>query len=166
MYVSVRVEGKFLEVSGGDGGLFPFKVAEASRRKRSFIRLSFQEFRWVAIQMVRFYFSKGESLWLKTFRWSQRCLLLQLKKNSKGTFIVLSLLGNGGQARSVIFPEDAKAEGWFGVTKILEETLIEGHKKPSPPPRNASIPSKFPVSGDRSFANVARGHLAGSLTCL
>ena len=49
MYVSVRVEGKVLEVSGGVGGLFPFKVAEASRRKRSFIRLSFQEFRWLAV---------------------------------------------------------------------------------------------------------------------
>jgi len=62
----------------------------------------------------------------------------------------------------VIFPEGAKAEGWFGVTKILKETLIEGHKKPSPPPRNASIPSRFPVSRDRSFANVVRGHLGGS----
>ena len=57
------------EVTGGDGGLFPFKVAEASRRKRSFIRLSLQEFRWVTVQMVRFCFSKGEPLWLKTFRW-------------------------------------------------------------------------------------------------
>ena len=91
MYASVRVEGKFLEVTGGDGGLFPFKVAEASRRKRSFIRLSFQEFRWLTVQRVRFCFS-GEPLWLKTFRWGQRCLLLQLRKNSKGRFIVLSLL--------------------------------------------------------------------------
>jgi len=41
MYASVRVEGKFLEVSRGVGGIFPFKVAESSRRKRSFIRLSF-----------------------------------------------------------------------------------------------------------------------------
>ena len=41
MYASVRVEGKFLEVTRGDGGLFPFKVADASRRKSSFIRLSF-----------------------------------------------------------------------------------------------------------------------------
>jgi len=73
-----------------------------------------------------------------------------------------SLLANGGQAGTVIFPEGAKAEGWFGVTKILKETLIEGHKKPSPPPRNASISSRFPVSRDRSFANVVRGHLGGS----
>ena len=61
---------------------------------------------------------------VKSFRWGQRCLLLQLRKNSKGRFIVLSLLGNGGQARSVIFPEGAKAKGWFGVTTILKETLI------------------------------------------
>ena len=57
--------------------------------------------------MVRFCFSKGEPLWLKTFRCGQRCLLLQLRKNSKGRFIVLSLLDNGGQARIVIFPEGA-----------------------------------------------------------
>jgi len=62
MYASVRVEGKFLEVTGGGGGLFPFKVAEATRRKMSFIRLSFQEFRRVAVQMFRFCFSKGEPL--------------------------------------------------------------------------------------------------------
>jgi len=63
----------------------------------------------------------------------------------------------------MIFPEDAKAEDWFGVTQILKETLIEGHKKPSPPSRNASIPCRFPVSRDRSCANVVRGHLGGSL---
>jgi len=154
MYASVRVEGKSLEVTGGDRGVFPFKVEEAGRRKMSFIRLNFQEFRWLAVQMVCFYFSKGEPLRLKTFRWGQRCRLLQLRKNSKGRFIVLSLLGNGGQARTMIFPEGAKAEGCFGVTKILKETLIEGHKKPSPTPRNASIPSRFPMSMDRSFASI------------
>ena len=44
MYASLRVEGKFREVGGG-GGPFPLKIAESSRRKRSFIRLSFQELR-------------------------------------------------------------------------------------------------------------------------
>jgi len=53
-------------------------------------------------------------------------------------------------------------EGWFGVTKILKETLIEGHKKQSPPPRNTSFPSRCLVSRDRSFANIVRGHLGGS----
>jgi len=100
--------------------------------------------------MVRFCFSKGEPLWLQTFRWGHRGLLLQLGKYSKGRFIVLSLLGNGGQVRTVVFPESAKAKGWFGVIKILKETFIEGHKKPSPPPRNASIPSRFSVSRDCS----------------
>ena len=99
---------------------------------------------------------------MKTFRWGLSYLLFQLIKNSKGRFIVLSLLGNGGQGRTVIFLERAKADGWFGVTKILKETLIEGHKKPSPPPRNASIPSRFLVSRDRSFANVVRGRLGSS----
>jgi len=48
------------------------------------------------------------------------------------------------------------------VTKILKETLIEGHKKPCAPPRNASIPSRFPVSTERSFANVVQRHPGGS----
>jgi len=74
--------------------------------------------------MVRFCFSKGEPLWVKTFRWGHRCLLLHMRKNSKGRFIVLSRLGNGGQARTLIFLEGARAEGWFGVAKILKETLI------------------------------------------
>jgi len=54
MYTSVIVEGKFLELVGVGGGAFPFKVAESSGRKRSFIWLSFQEFCWLLVQMVRF----------------------------------------------------------------------------------------------------------------
>jgi len=91
MYASVRVDGKFLEVVGGGGGPFPFKIAESSRR-------SFQEFWWLVVQMVRFCFSKGEPLWERTFRWGNRCLLLQLRKNGNGRFIVFSLLGNGGHS--------------------------------------------------------------------
>jgi len=51
------------------------------------------------------------------------------------------------------------------MTEILKETLIKGHEKPSPPPRNASIPSRFSVSWDMSFVNVnvVRGRLGGSL---
>jgi len=143
MYASVRAEGKFLEVVGGGGGPFPFKIAESSRRKWSFIRLSFQELRWLAVQMVRFYFSKVEPLWLRTFRWGNRCLLLQLRKNGNGRFIVFSLLGNGGPSRTVIFPEGAEADGWFGVSKILKEILIKGHKKSSPSSMFARPRSRF-----------------------
>jgi len=49
------------------------------------------------------------------------------------------------------------------VTKIFKESLIEGHKKPSHTKRNAPIPSRSPVSKDRSFATVVRVHLGGSL---
>ena len=56
MYASSRVEGKFPEVTWGVGGPFSFKVADSSRRKRLFIRLSFQEFGWMAVQMVCFCF--------------------------------------------------------------------------------------------------------------
>jgi len=47
---------------------------------------------------------------VENFQVGSEHLLLQLRKNSKGRFVVLSLLGNGGRARSVIFPERAKAE--------------------------------------------------------
>jgi len=55
MYASVRVEGKFLEVTRGVGGLFPFKVVESSRKKRSFIWLNFQEFRWLSNGSLLFF---------------------------------------------------------------------------------------------------------------
>jgi len=78
--------------------------------------------------------------------------MLKLRKNRKGRFIIFSLLGIGWRARTVIFPKGAKAAGWFGVTRIIKETLIEGHKKPSLTPRSAAIPFGFDVG--RSFANV------------
>ena len=64
IYASMRVEEKFLEVTGGGGGLFTFKVAEANRRKRSFIQLSFQEFRWVAVPLL---FLKGRTIVVENF---------------------------------------------------------------------------------------------------
>ena len=98
---------------------------------------------------------------MRTFRWGNRCLLLQLRKNSNGRFIVFSLLGNGEQSRTISFPEGAKAEGWFGVSKILKEILIKGHKKSSPSPKNAPTHSRFTVGRKRSLANTVRGQLGG-----
>ena len=68
-----------------------------------------------------------------------------------------------GQSRTVIFPEGANAEGWFGVSKILKEILIEGHKKSSPSTMNAPPRSRFIVGRRKSFANAVRGQLGGSL---
>ena len=164
MYASVRAEGKFLEVVGGGGGPFPFKIAESSRRKRSFVRLSFQEFRWLAVQMVRFCFSKGESLWVRTFRWGNRCVLLQLRRNGNGRFIVFSLLGDGGQSRTVIFPEGTKADGWFGVSKILKEFLIGGHKKSFPSSMAVRPRARLSVGGKKSFVNAVKGRGVVHLT--
>ena len=94
-------------------------------------------------------------MWVRIFRWGNRCLLLlRLRKNSNGRFIVFSLLSNGGQYRTVIFPEGTKAEGWFGVSKILKEILIKGHKKSSPSPMNDPPRSRFTVGRKKSFANA------------
>jgi len=68
MFASMRVEGKFFEVSGSGRGPFPFTFAESSRRKRVFFQFSFQEFQWLPVQMVRFCFSKGEPMWVRSFR--------------------------------------------------------------------------------------------------
>jgi len=107
--------------------------------------------------------SEGEPLWVRTFSWGNRCLVLRLGKNSKGRFIVFSVSGNGGRSRTVVFHEGANPpEGWFGVTKVLKETLMDGHKKPSPTPRSAPIPPRFAVGRDRSFAYVVRVCLGDS----
>jgi len=126
MYASVRVEGKLLEFCGGEGGAFPFRVIESNRRSRYFIKLNIQEFRWLAIEMVRLCSFKGDPLWVRTFRGANRCLLLQLRKNARGRFLVFSVLGGSGRSRTVIFPEGSFADGWFAVSKTLKEFLIYG----------------------------------------
>ena len=103
MCASVRVEGKLFEVSGEKGVVFPFRVAEVSKRRVFVINLQLDEFRWLAREMVRFCSSKGEPLWVRTFRGSNHCLLLQLRKNKKGRFIVLSQLCYSGKPRTIIF---------------------------------------------------------------
>jgi len=105
MYASVRVEGKFLELFGGEGGAFPFRVMEFSRRRGAFIKLSNQEYRSLAVEMVRFCSSKGEPIWVITLKGANRCLLLQLRQNARGRFIVFSLIGSIGRSRTLIFPE-------------------------------------------------------------
>jgi len=94
MYALIRVEGKLLEFCGGKGGAFPFRVVQSNRRSWSFIKLSFQEFRWLAIEMVRFCLSKGDLLWVKNFKGANLCLLL--RKNARGRFIVFSVFGGFG----------------------------------------------------------------------
>jgi len=92
MCVSVRVEGELLEVSGDKGAVFPFRVAEVSKRRVFVINLQLDEFRWLAREMVRFCSSKGEPLWVRTFKGRNHCLLLQLRRNKKGRHIVFSRL--------------------------------------------------------------------------
>jgi len=80
MYASVRVEGKFLEFFGNEGGPSPFRVMESCRRGRSFIKLNSQEFRWLAEELARFCYSKGEPTRVRTFKGANQCLLLQLRR--------------------------------------------------------------------------------------
>ena len=162
MYASVRVEGKLLEFCGGEGGAFPFRVVESNRRSKPFIKLSFQEFRWLAIEMVRFCLSKGDPLWVRTFKVASRCLLLQLRKNARGRFIVFSVFGGSGRSRTVIFPEGSYANGWFALTKILKEFLIYGKHEASPKQRSTSVAFKSRVGRHLSYVNAVRGRVVDS----
>lgn len=89
MCASVRVEGKLFEVSGKEGAAFPFRVSEVIKRRLSVIKPQVDEFRCLAREIVHFCSSKGEPLWARTFRGSNYCLLLQLRKNKRGRFIHL-----------------------------------------------------------------------------
>jgi len=55
-------------------------------------------------------------------------LLLQLRKNSNGRFIMLSHFAYSGQLRTLIFPEGPKADGWFGVANLFKKVLIEANR--------------------------------------
>jgi len=157
MIASVRVEGKTFEIRGDKGGVYPFRVSEVSKKKVFAINLQLDEFRWLAREMVRFCYSKGEPLWVRTLRGRNHCLLLQLRKNKNGRFIVLSEFSYSGRSRTVIFPEGHKAEGWFGISKLLKDSLLgvtisNGVKAKEV--SNAARPlSHRPVS----FANIVRG---------
>ena len=93
---SVCVDGKTFEFSGGGGGSFSFRVKEFNRRRRFLVTLSLEEFSWLVVEWVRFRSSKGDSLWVKTFRWNKKCWLLQLRTNLNGRFIMLSIYANSG----------------------------------------------------------------------
>jgi len=121
MCASVRVEGKLFQVNGEEGAAFPFRVSEVSKRRVFVIKLQIDEFRWLAREMVCFCSSKGEPLWVSIFRGSNHCLLLQLRKNKGGRFIVFSQFSYFGRPRTIIFTKGPKADGWFGVTKLLKE---------------------------------------------
>jgi len=64
-------------------------VAEVSKRRVFVIKLRFDEFRWLAREMVRFCSSKGEPLWVGTFKGSN-FLLLEVRKKKKGRYMVFS----------------------------------------------------------------------------
>jgi len=76
-----------IDLAGGEGGAFPFRVMESSRRRRAFIKLSSQEYRWLAVEIVRSCSSKGEPIWVRTLKGANRSLLLQLRQNARGRFI-------------------------------------------------------------------------------
>ena len=164
MCVSVRVEGELLEVSGDKGAVFPFRVAEVSKRRVFVINLQLDEFRWLAREMARFCSSKGEPLWVRTFRGRNHCLLLQLTRNKKGRYIVFSQLSYSGKPRTIIFSEGPKADSWFEVTKLLKETLIGANSSAFAKSKDASKAARGFTSKPMPYANVVRGATSAVLS--
>ena len=160
MYASVRVEGKFLEFFGGEGGQYPFRVMESSSRRRSFIKLRSQEYSWLADELARFCYSKGEPIWVKTFRGANRCLLLQLRQNARGRFIVFSLIGSIGRSGTIIFPEGSKADGWFALTKLLRESLFVGKGEAPYKQWKRPVFRRSRAGNSISYAEAMRGRVS------
>jgi len=157
MCVSVRVEGKLFEASGEKGVVFPFRASKVNKRRVFVIEFQLDEFRWLAREMPCFCSSKGEPLWVRTFRRSNHRLLLQLRKSKGGRFIVFSQLSYSCRLRTIIFPEGPKVDGWFRVTKLLKETLIRAGSSVQAQSKEASTVAKYLTSGFVSYANVVRG---------
>ena len=84
--------------------------------------------------MVRFCSSKGDPPWVRTFKGANQCLLLQLRKNVRGRFIVFSLIGGSGHSRTIVFPEGSNAlttilkvfDLWAsgGLPKLMSRSLL------------------------------------------
>ena len=89
----------------------------------SVIRLGVDEFGWLARELVRFCSAKGDPLWERTIKVGSDCWLSQLRKNTRGRFIVFCRRAHSGKSRT-IFRDSPNADGWFRVTKILTQMLI------------------------------------------
>jgi len=165
MFGSVCVEGKKFQFSGGGGGAFPFRLTKLSRRKRFFVSLCLEELRWLSVEWVRFCTSKGDPIWVKTFRWKNRFWLLLLRKNFNGRYITLSNFSDSGHSRSIIFPEGPKADGWFSVGKLVKELLIEANK---PLPKKKHSTPRYDstkVNGPPTFANAVKNSVLKGWRC-
>lgn len=76
------------------------------------------------------------------------------------SFIVFAQFSYSGRPRTIIIPGGPKANGWFGVTKLLKETLTWRSNFVSNP-KEASTIERYHTSGPASYANVVRGDAGG-----
>ena len=158
MVVSVCVEEETFEVVRG-GGAFTFRITEFSRRRRFSVSLSIEEFRWLAVELVRFCSSKGDPFWVRTFRWKHGYWLLQLRKNSNGRFILLSHFTSSSQPRTLVFPKGPKPDGWFGVANLFKKVLIDANRAWSGKQKRPSRTGISKVSNNLSYADALRGRV-------
>lgn len=110
---------------GGEGGMLPFKFAESTRR-RYFIRLSLQEFRWRAIDMARFSSSKGRPYVVEDLSsWRQLSVTTYEEKRPKdGSMCSCNIEALASQAQ-LSFPKVTKMAG-LGSQRFKQHHLLMG----------------------------------------
>ena len=146
-----------MKLEGTRGLLAPLEYQRSAKKRVFAINLQLDEFRWLAREMFRFCYSKGEPLWARTFRGRNHCLLLHLRKNKNGRFIVFSELSYSGRPRTIIFQEGPKADGWFGVSKLLKETLLGASYSYAVKAKELSSAARPLSNRPASFENIVRG---------
>ena len=111
---------------------------------------------------MHFCFAKGDPLRVRTFTMGNGCLLLQLRKSTRGRFIVFSRFAHSRKSRTIIFPWGPYADGWFGVTKLLKKMLISGYIKGRTLPCVTTTSMRSSVNRRSSYSNVVRDDFNGA----
>ena len=87
-------------------------------------------------------------------------MLLQVRKNKRKVHC-FSQLSYSSRPRTIILPEGPKANGWFGVSKLLKETLIAASNSSFAKSKEASNAARSFTNRQVSYANVVRGANGG-----
>ena len=105
------------------------------------------------------------SSWMNLDGWQEKWFVSALQRRSLCNHcLFLSQLSYSSKPRTIIFPEGPKADGWFGVTKLLKETLIGASGSAFAKSKEASKAVRGYTSKPMSYANVVRGATGGVLS--
>ena len=121
--------------------------------------LHFDEFRWLVRELVRLCSSKGQPLWVRTFRGVTffGCWSWGKTKEEDLQYSVSSIA-----SQELSYSERVPTvDGWFGVTKLLKEILIGRSSYVLAKSKEAITVARYPTSKPVSYSNVVRGAIGG-----